>query len=63
MVKKSADHIPFAAAPLDNELRIGIKKAYEGLFSTFANTKIKKGDVLEVMPPSGKFYTELNLIK
>lgn len=48
------------SSPSDNELRIGIRIAFDGLFSTYANTQIKKGDVLEVMPPSGKFYTELN---
>jgi ring-1,2-phenylacetyl-CoA epoxidase subunit PaaE len=31
-----------------------------GLFSTFANEQLKNGDVLEVMEPVGKFYTELN---
>ncbi len=48
------------SSPLDNELRIGIKKAFNGLFSAYANTQLKTGDVLEVMPPSGNFYTELN---
>lgn len=48
------------SSPLDNELRVGIKKAFNGLFSTYANTQLKIGDVLEVMPPSGKFYTELH---
>lgn len=48
------------SSPFDNELRIGIKKAYNGLFSIYANTQIKTGNILEVMPPSGKFYTELN---
>ena len=48
------------SSPLDNELRVGIKKAFNGLFSTYANTQLKVGDTLDVMPPSGKFYTELN---
>lgn len=48
------------SSPLDNELRVGIKKAFNGLFSTYANTLLKKGDVLEVMSPSGNFYTELD---
>ncbi len=47
------------SSPLDNELRIAVKKVFNGLFSTYANTQLKKGDVLEVMPPSGKFYTDL----
>lgn len=48
------------ASPLDNEWRVAIKKVDRGLFSTFANEALKKGDSLEVMPPIGKFYTELN---
>jgi ring-1,2-phenylacetyl-CoA epoxidase subunit PaaE len=47
-------------SPLDNEWRVAIKKVDRGLFSTFANEHLKKGDFLEVMPPIGKFYTELN---
>jgi ring-1,2-phenylacetyl-CoA epoxidase subunit PaaE len=48
------------SSPLDNELRVGIKEAVNGLFSTYANTQLNVGDILDVMPPSGKFYTELN---
>ena len=48
------------SSPLDNEWRVAIKKAEGGLFSTFANEQLKNGDVLEVMEPVGKFYTELN---
>lgn len=48
------------SAPLDKEWRIAIKKVDGGLFSTFANEQLKKGDTLEVMPPVGSFYTELS---
>ena len=48
------------ASPLDNEWRVAIKKQESGLFSSFANEQLKKGDVLEVMPPVGKFYTHLD---
>ena len=44
----------------DEQLRVGIKKIDGGVFSTFANDELKAGDTLEVMPPQGKFYTELN---
>ncbi len=47
------------SSPLDNELRIAVKKIQGGLFSTFANTQMQVGDELDVMPPSGKFYTPL----
>ena len=48
------------SSPLDNEWRVAIKKQESGLFSTFANEKLKPGDTLEVMEPVGKFYSELN---
>jgi phenylacetate-CoA oxygenase/reductase, PaaK subunit len=48
------------SSPLDDELRVAIKEAPYGRFSTWANTALKKGDVIEVMPPTGTFFTELN---
>ncbi|MGZ8516062.1 MAG: FAD-binding oxidoreductase, partial [Chitinophagaceae bacterium] len=48
------------SSPLDNEVRVAIKKVDNGLFSSFANTGLKKGDTLEVMEPVGKFYTDLD---
>jgi ring-1,2-phenylacetyl-CoA epoxidase subunit PaaE len=43
----------------DNELRVAVKKVDGGLFSTYALENLQAGDILEVMPPSGKFYTPL----
>ncbi len=48
------------SSPLDNEWKVAIKKVEGGLFSSFANKELKKGDVVEVMQPVGKFYVELN---
>lgn len=48
------------SSPLDNELRVAVKSVADGRFSSFANSKLKKGDTLEVLPPTGKFYTELH---
>ncbi|MDE3251155.1 MAG: phenylacetate-CoA oxygenase/reductase subunit PaaK [Bacteroidota bacterium] len=48
------------SSPLDNELRIAVKKVSQGIFSTYANEQLKKGDILDVMPPMGKFFTELD---
>lgn len=48
------------SSPLEKEIRVAIKKAEKGLFSTFANEVIKAGDKLEVMEPVGKFYTDLH---
>ena len=48
------------SSPLDNEWKVAIKRVESGLFSSFANKELKKGDVLEVMEPVGKFYVELD---
>ena len=42
------------------DLKVAIKRVEGGRFSTFANTEIKVGDTLEVMPPAGNFFTELD---
>ncbi len=38
-------------------LRVGIKRVDGGAFSTWANEELKPGDVLEAMPPQGRFFT------
>lgn len=48
------------SCPLDNELTVAIKRVEGGLFSNFANDQLKVGDMVEVMPPNGRFYSELN---
>ena len=47
------------SSPLDNELRIAVKKVSQGKFSSHANLKLHKGDIIDVLPPTGTFYTEL----
>ncbi len=39
----------------DGTLRIGIKRVTGGLVSTWAQTALKKGMMLDVLPPSGRF--------
>lgn len=41
--------------PGDSLLTIGVKKVPGGAFSPFANEDIREGDVLEVLPPQGRF--------
>ena len=48
------------SSPLENEWRVAIKKVDGGLFSSFANENLKRGDQLDVMEPVGKFYTDLD---
>lgn len=47
-------------APYENELRIAVKKAEFGLFSRFANEQLKAGDEIDVLPPTGKFFTKID---
>jgi ring-1,2-phenylacetyl-CoA epoxidase subunit PaaE len=47
------------SSPLDGELRVAVKHIKNGLFSTFANQELVAGDTLDVMTPTGNFYTEL----
>jgi len=48
------------SSPLDNELRVAIKKVYNGKVSSHINDKTKVGDMIEVMTPMGNFYSEMN---
>ena len=47
-------------SPFDGVLKVAVKKVDGGVFSTWANESLKAGDFLDVMPPTGKFYTPLN---
>lgn len=48
------------SSPYTNEtLKVAVKMVKDGVFSTFANTALKAGDVLSTMPPAGNFYSEL----
>lgn len=51
------------SAPTENKWQIGVKKINGGLFSTYINDILKKGDTLDVMPPMGKFFTEIDPTK
>ena len=43
------------SSPKSDSFTIGVKKVDKGGFSDYANTKLAAGDVLEVMPPEGRF--------
>ena len=47
------------SAVQDGKLRIAVKKTPGGVFSTWANTLLKAGDTLDVMPPLGHFNVTL----
>jgi len=44
----------------EQQLKIAIKQIEGGCFSTFANREFKAGMTIDVMPPQGHFYTELD---
>lgn len=48
------------SSPLDNEWKVAVKKVEGGIFSSFANGILKPGDEIELMPPMGHFFCELN---
>lgn len=48
------------SSPLEQELRVAVKKVDGGKFSTWANTRLKVGDTLDVMPPMGHFFSKVN---
>jgi ring-1,2-phenylacetyl-CoA epoxidase subunit PaaE len=44
----------------DAELRVAIKKVPGGVFSTYANAGLKRGDAIDVLTPEGRFHTALD---
>lgn len=44
-----------SSSPKKDSITIGVKKVDKGGFSDYANTKLSVGDVLEIMPPEGRF--------
>ena len=48
------------SSPVDGEWKVAIKRVPDGRFSTHANAVWKAGESIEVMPPQGRFFTELN---
>ena len=48
------------SSPIENKWKVAVKKINGGLFSTFVNDTLKKGDAIEIMAPNGIFNTEVN---
>ena len=46
--------------PFDTEWKVAVKRLEGGRFSTYANNDLKKGDVIEVHPPEGNFYVDID---
>jgi len=41
-------------------LRVGVKRLPDGVFSSYAMEKLQVGDTIEVLTPSGRFFTPLD---
>lgn len=50
------------SSPFDKELRVAVKRVEGGLFSTWANDILKTGDLVDILPPTGKFNTSLDAL-
>lgn len=50
-------------SPFENKWQVAVKQIPEGVFSTYVNTKLKKGDELQVMNPTGRFNVEIDKTK
>lgn len=44
----------------DGSLRVAVKRIEGGVFSNYVCDELEKGDLIEVMPPQGEFYTTLD---
>ena len=51
------------SSPMENKWQVAVKKITEGVFSTFVNDTLKKGDSLDLIAPHGAFHTEVNQAK
>lgn len=51
------------SSPLEKKWQVAVKKIDGGLFSTFVNENLKKGDTIDVMPPNGTFNVEVDASK
>ncbi|HMO40435.1 MAG TPA: ferredoxin--NADP reductase [Saprospiraceae bacterium] len=48
------------SSPLEEHLAVSVKRLAGGLVSNYINDKVQAGQTIEVMPPDGRFFTELN---
>lgn len=48
------------SSPLNEDLRVAVKKLDGGVFSTYANEQLSAGQPLEVMTPEGNFTTTID---
>lgn len=49
-----------SSSPLENRLAVTVKKVSGGKASTFLHDQAQVGDTLDIAPPDGRFFNELN---
>lgn len=47
------------SSPIENQWKVAVKKISGGVFSTFVNESLKKGQTIDVMAPNGVFYKDI----
>jgi ring-1,2-phenylacetyl-CoA epoxidase subunit PaaE len=52
--EKNSPFVFYICSSPTDELRVAVKKVEDGLFSS-ANDELKQGELLEVLPPTGRF--------
>ncbi len=48
------------SSPVEEDISVTVKRVKGGLISNYVNEYLEQGSVIEVMPPQGRFFTELN---
>ncbi|MEW7290332.1 1,2-phenylacetyl-CoA epoxidase subunit PaaE [Aquimarina sp. 2304DJ70-9] len=48
------------SSPIENKWQVAVKRIKGGVFSNYANDILKEGDVVELMPPTGSFFVEID---
>ncbi|MCB0622770.1 MAG: ferredoxin--NADP reductase [Saprospiraceae bacterium] len=48
------------SSPLEEDLTVTVKRVEKGVVSTHVHARLKVGDPVDVMPPEGRFFTELS---
>ena len=51
------------SSPTENKWKVAVKKINGGVFSTYVNDNLKKGDFLDIMTPNGEFFTPVDSTK
>ncbi|MDX1471123.1 MAG: 1,2-phenylacetyl-CoA epoxidase subunit PaaE [Flavobacteriaceae bacterium] len=48
------------SGPFENEWKVAVKAIPNGIFSNYASSTLRPGDVLKIMPPHGEFYIDVD---